>query len=190
MLNTNLANQSLSAFANIHDAPIAVFGHLWRLLHIIYYFRCWVPYEGKYIAYCVKEYVSVPYEGHFIMLYNSTLHKKMKFSIKNFFSKCDQIRRKLQICSHSLKKSLMQNFIFCAVLLPYMALAYLKTIWKHVTSYFFVPRMQMREMVEGNTFCRPIPTGERRFVIKSSTFFTIIGKSKEHTPSQKYLRHL
>ena len=40
----------------------------------------------------------------------------MKFSIKNFFCKCDQIRRKLRIWSHFLKKSLMENFIFCAVL--------------------------------------------------------------------------
>ena len=42
--------------------------------------------------------------------------KKMKFSIKDFFSKCDQIRRKLRIWSHLLKKSLMENFIFCAVM--------------------------------------------------------------------------
>ena len=34
----------------------------------------------------------------------------MKFSIKDFFSKCDQIRRKLLIPSHLLKKSLMENF--------------------------------------------------------------------------------
>ena len=39
----------------------------------------------------------------------------MKFSIKDFFSKCDQIRSKLRIWSHLLKKSLMVNFIFCAV---------------------------------------------------------------------------
>ena len=43
--------------------------------------------------------------------------QKMKFSIKGFFSKCDQIRKKLRIWSHLLKKSLMENFIFCAVLL-------------------------------------------------------------------------
>ena len=42
-------------------------------------------------------------------------HKKLKFSIKNFFSKCDQIRNSLRIWSHLLKKSLMGNFIFCAV---------------------------------------------------------------------------
>ena len=41
--------------------------------------------------------------------------KKMKFSIKDFFSKCELIRRKLQIRSHLLKKSFMENFIFCAV---------------------------------------------------------------------------
>ena len=41
--------------------------------------------------------------------------QKLKFSINGFFSKCDQIRRKLRIWSHLLKKSLMENFIFCAV---------------------------------------------------------------------------
>ena len=41
----------------------------------------------------------------------------MKFSIKDFFSKCDQTRRKLWIWSHLLKNALMKNFIFCAVLL-------------------------------------------------------------------------
>ena len=44
-----------------------------------------------------------------------TLHKKMKFSIEDFFSKCDQIRSFLQIWLHLLKKSFMENFIFCAV---------------------------------------------------------------------------
>ena len=42
--------------------------------------------------------------------------QKMKFSIKDFFSKCDQICSFLRIWSHLLKKSLMENFIFCAVL--------------------------------------------------------------------------
>ena len=40
---------------------------------------------------------------------------KMKFSIKDFFSKCDQIHSFLRIWSHLLKKSLVENFIFCAV---------------------------------------------------------------------------
>ena len=41
--------------------------------------------------------------------------QKLKFFIKDFVSKCDQIRRKLRIWSHLLKKSLMENFFFCAV---------------------------------------------------------------------------
>ena len=41
----------------------------------------------------------------------------MKFSIKNFFSKFDQIRSFLRIWSHLLKKSLMESFICCVVLL-------------------------------------------------------------------------
>ena len=42
--------------------------------------------------------------------------KSMKFSINDFFSKYDQIRRKLRIWSRLLKKSLMENFIFCPVI--------------------------------------------------------------------------
>ena len=38
--------------------------------------------------------------------------QNMKFSINDFFSKCDRIRSFLQIWSHLLKKSLMENFIF------------------------------------------------------------------------------
>ena len=44
----------------------------------------------------------------------------MKFSIKDFFSKCDQIRSVLRIWSHLLKKSIMENFIFCAVINTYV----------------------------------------------------------------------
>ena len=44
--------------------------------------------------------------------------QKMKFSIKDFFRKCGQIRSFLRNFSHFLKKSLMENFIFCVVLIP------------------------------------------------------------------------
>ena len=43
--------------------------------------------------------------------------QKMMFSIRDFFCKRNQIRRKLRIWSHLLKKSLMENIIFCTVLL-------------------------------------------------------------------------
>ena len=39
----------------------------------------------------------------------TVLHKKIKFSIKDFFGKCDQICRKQWIWSHLLKKSLMET---------------------------------------------------------------------------------
>ena len=42
-------------------------------------------------------------------------HYTKKFYIKSFFSKCDQICRKMRICSHLLKKSLTENFNFCAM---------------------------------------------------------------------------
>ena len=38
--------------------------------------------------------------------------QKMKFSIKDFFSRCDQIWEKLQIWLHLKKKFLMENFFF------------------------------------------------------------------------------
>ena len=65
----------------------------------------------------------------------------MKFYIKDFFSKCDQIRRKLRIWSLLLKKSLTENFIFCAVI----------TAWKvskygvFSCSYFPVSELNIRK---------------------------------------------
>ena len=38
--------------------------------------------------------------------------QKMKFSIKDIFSKCDQTLSFLRIWTHFLKKSLMENFVF------------------------------------------------------------------------------
>ena len=39
----------------------------------------------------------------------------MKFFIKDFFNKCEQILGFLRIWSDLLKKSFMENLIFCAV---------------------------------------------------------------------------
>ena len=50
---------------------------------------------------------------HFFWFYTAP---KMKFFIKDFFSKCDQMRTFLQIWSHLPKKSLTENLIFSAVL--------------------------------------------------------------------------
>ena len=56
-----------------------------------------------------------PFAVPFSIDFAVTTAQKMRFSIKDFFSKCDQIHSFLRIWSHSLKKSLMENFIFCAV---------------------------------------------------------------------------
>ena len=55
-------------------------------------------------------------ESQPMMSYGSYIAQKMKLSIKDFFSKCDQIRRFLYRRSHLLTKSLIENFIFlCSV---------------------------------------------------------------------------
>ena len=61
-------------------------------LYVAWIYRCFVVFRAYYTA------------------------QKIKFSIKNFSSKCDQIRRFLRNWSHLLEKSLMGNFIFCAAL--------------------------------------------------------------------------
>ena len=45
------------------------------------------------------------------------IRPKMRFTIKDFFSKCGQIRSFLRIWSHLLKTSLVENFLFWALLL-------------------------------------------------------------------------
>ena len=41
--------------------------------------------------------------------------KNLKFSIKDFLSKCDPVSQETTYWTHLLKKSLMGNFIFCAM---------------------------------------------------------------------------
>ena len=54
-------------------------------------------------------------EMYAVQTYKADIALKVKFSIKDVFSKYDQIRRKLRLWSHLVKKSLMENFIFCAL---------------------------------------------------------------------------
>ena len=51
----------------------------------------------------------------FSTLFCTFTAQKMKFSITDFFSKCDQICRELRIWSHLQEKSALKNFIFCVV---------------------------------------------------------------------------
>ena len=108
-------------------------GHfcLFRFLsiHILICFYCCYYYHYYYCFYyhiyeflnTFSFFVLFQFCFFFLILIKQRLTaQKMKFSIKEFFSKCDQIRRKLWIWSHLLQKSLMENFIFCAVVCSHM----------------------------------------------------------------------
>ena len=74
-----------------------------NLLHI---FRTPFPKntsEGCFCNWKSQDFLQFEY-------WKSSTAQTMKFSIKDFFNKCHQIRRKLRIWSHKLKKSLMKNF--------------------------------------------------------------------------------
>ena len=62
--------------------------------------------------------------------------QKIIFSIKDVFSKCDQIRRKLRIWSHLLKKSLTENLILCEVI-EHEYLLYSSTLLLIVVYFYF-----------------------------------------------------
>ena len=67
---------------------------------------------------CFKYVYSLDYVFFFNFNYENTrtiTTQRIRFSIKDFFSKCDQIHNDLRIWSHLLKNSLMEHFIFCAV---------------------------------------------------------------------------
>ena len=57
--------------------------------------------------------VTISLTNSFVFFSKKTYTAQKSFSIKYFFSKCSQISRKLRIWLHLLKKSLMDNFIFC-----------------------------------------------------------------------------
>ena len=58
---------------------------------------------------CFRDYI-------YIFIYeNVYICKHRTKTNKDFFSKCDQVHRKLLIWSHLLKNSLIQDFTFCAV---------------------------------------------------------------------------
>ena len=65
----------------------------------------------------------------------------MKFSIKDYFSKYDQI-------PSFLKKSLMEDFIFCAVLRNYYIKSWIKTSTLKIEEYFWT-----KSSMENFIFC-------------------------------------
>lgn len=49
---------------------------------------------------------------YYFLLASKDTAQKTKFPIKDFFNKCEQIRRKMRNCSHLLKKFLTKYFMF------------------------------------------------------------------------------
>ena len=76
-------------------------------------------------AWCLDDVSSRPVFFLLIFLINWSFYhnfkensaQKTNFSIKEFFSKCEQICRKLRIWSHLLKKSLMENLMESLILI-------------------------------------------------------------------------
>ena len=86
-----------------------------RINHITkYYYQSQSSVTYKNVADKKRVYIAKNQQTSMLYSYQlvNTTHK---FSIKSFFGKCEKNYRKLQICSHLLKKSSLENFIFCAV---------------------------------------------------------------------------
>ena len=86
-----------------------------RINHITkYYYQSQSSVTYKNVADKKRVYIAKNQQTSMLYSYQlvNTTHK---FSINSFFGKCEKKYRKLQICSHLLKKSSLENFIFCAV---------------------------------------------------------------------------
>ena len=73
---------------------------IWSILS--FYKRIWSSFSTTFYVWFFMKNICL-----FIFYYAT---QKMKFSIKDLFSKCDRISRKPRIWSHLLRKSLMKNF--------------------------------------------------------------------------------
>ena len=85
----------------------------WKKKNI--YRRCRHTCSNWQCIRCIKQFTFNLWNSVFTKSIKAKTGQKMKFSIKDFFSKYDQIRSFVRIFSQLLKKSLMENFIFCAV---------------------------------------------------------------------------
>ena len=82
---------------------------IFKSLKIFYGFpRCGYIYFNSIINYLKEAFIFQ--KGRHVL--DPSTAQKMKLFVKDFFSKFYQIRSKLEIWSHLLRKSLMENFIF------------------------------------------------------------------------------
>ena len=106
--------------------------------------------------------------------------QKIKFFIQDFFSKCDQIRSLLRIWSYLLKKSLLKNFIFCAVI-PLES-----TAWKELKRYSVSLRTQSEC---GKIRTRKTPNTDNTFYAVECSMLTI-KKLKRHLVLKAIFDHV
>ena len=86
--------------------------------HFLYGFRNKKSLTGLSKCFLMKSHKEISHKELCFQIPNRILGitaQKMKFPIKDFFGKFDQISTSVRIWSHLLKKSLMESFIFCAV---------------------------------------------------------------------------
>ena len=87
------------------------FAFCWKFVFSFLFKDLFVSYSGSISADAVSLDMLISDDSQYAAVARTS--QKMEFSIKNFFS--NQIRSFQQIWSHLLKKSLMENLIFCAV---------------------------------------------------------------------------
>ena len=90
--------------------------------------------------------------GHFFLsLPPENTAQKMKFSIQDFLCRCEQIRRKLRIWSHLLKKYLTENFNFCTVKHQNIR-GFLMLLTSKKKSLFWIPVVNVNKYTRNSEF--------------------------------------
>ena len=119
----------------------------------------------------------------------------MKFSIEDFFSKYEQIQRKLQIWSHLLKKSLMENFLFCAVIDELISMFELKDFCLFYCQYHCVKSVRIRSFfwsvfsrIRGKTRARKTQNIDTFYAVYVS--FLFLYSSLLYYSISEYMQHL
>ena len=106
--------------------------------------------------------------------------QKMKFFIKDFFSKCDQIHCVLWIWSYLLKKFLMEIFIDCAV---YISKRYnWNAIIFLLTSIVFFIKTYLRQKLQHHILNNQI-TSSWQVRVGAFTIFLSVHKERQVCPS-------
>ena len=113
--------------------------YIWRRTYILWDIR--IELIGKEIQIEIFNFLAL----HVTL---STV-QKMKLSIKDFFSKCDQNHSFLRIWSHLVKKSLTENFIFRAVvIMKYLRIDFSYELLRIAKKYFYArPRFTLKSRV-------------------------------------------